>query len=279
MNFHDFWILLEDKPTRLVGDIDPTTMAGNWERMAPGTPPQSQVELGEVWNLVRRLSNNNINRVWMKIVLEGKVFPGVDVYQGSLAGMVKIPDIQGTVLGRISPEGDFYCEPKKIEGKIISQVMIAPTPCEYDNEERAMLSSIVIHELRHAMDFHELKSTAGPNYIQDKGSHYEIDMDLYARNIFEARAMADQVKILITTLGGAERAKRVLRESILARESVPRLRDSMLELVDLLCSNKNENLENPPAIVIRDENKIEQSIGMVRDIVESFKFSRFVRKT
>ena len=278
MNFHDFWILLEDKPTRIVGNIDPASIARIWDRMSPGIPPQSQIELGEVWNLVRRLSNNNINKVWMKVVLEGKVFPGIDVYQGDLAGMVKIPDVRGTVLGRIG-DGDFYCEPKKIEGKIVSQVMIAPPPCEYDNEERAMLSSIVIHELRHAMDFHELKSTAGANYIQDKGSHYEFDMDLYARNILEARAMADQVKILITTMGGAERAKHVLRESILGRESIPRLRDSMIELVDLLCAGKNESLENPPAIVIRDENKIEQAVEMVRHIVESFKFSRFVRKT
>lgn len=276
MNFRD-WILLEEKPTRIVGNTDPTTMAGVWDLLSPGNPAQSQVNIGEVWNMVRKLSNNNINRVWMKVLLEGFNFPGIGIYEADLAKMVKIPDIEGTVQGGITSKAEFYCTPQKIGDKIVSEVMIATPPCEYDNEERAVLSSIIIHELRHAIDFHELKSTVGADYTQDRGSHYEIDMDLYARNIFEARAWADQTKILMTTLGGCERTKRVIQESILARGFIPRLRESMLEFVNLICRGKTESFENPPAIVVQDENKIEQVVELVRHIVESFKFSRFIK--
>lgn len=277
MDFYRFWTILENKPTRVVGNIDPASIARIWDRMSPGIPPQSQIELGEVWNLVRKLSNNNVNRIWMKMLLEGLSFPGIRIYEDDLVKMVKIPDMKGTIQGAISSRAEFYCQPQKMEGNISSQVMIAPPPCEYDNEERAILSSMVVHELRHAIDFHELKDTTTIDYNQDKGTHYEIDMDLYARNIFEARAWADQTRILMTTLGDGERTKRVIQESILARGFIPRLRESMLEFVDLLGRNKNESLENPPAIVIQDDNKIEQSVELIRHIVESFKFSRFVK--
>ena len=273
MNFFRMWELLE-ADYRVVGSTDPVTMAGNWDRMAPHEPAQNLVNLGEVWKLVRALSNNQINRVWMNI-FKHEPIPGYILFQGNLADFIKTDGVEGSIVGGISPDPEFYCHPEKVGDKIVSEVMIAPPPVEYDNEERAMLSSIVIHELRHAIDFHEFKKTMDMDYYRKRDTHIELDMDLYARNIFEARAHADQVKILITTLGDGERAKRVIRESILARGFIPRLRESMLELVDILCGLR-ENTE-PTVMVARDENKIEQVVELVRHICESFKFSRFVK--
>jgi hypothetical protein len=281
MNFYKMWRLLEDKDGKIVGSIDPTTIAKSWDRMSPGNPAQNLVDIGEVWRLVRAISNHPTNNIWIKIIQHGMSFNNssgqlVQVYKNDLSKIVKIPNISGEIKGAITIDAQFYCLPDKVGDKISSEVMIAPPPCLYDNEERAMLSSIIIHELRHAMDFHEFKNTTHDlKYTIDKGTHYEIDMDLYARSVFEARAHADQVKILLTTLGDKERTKRVIQQSILARGFIPSLRESMIELVDMIGS-LNENID-PPAIVAVDENKIEQAVELLRHICESFKLSRFVK--
>lgn len=273
MNFRD-WILEEEKPTRIVGSTDPTTMSGVWDRMSPGNPAQNLVDMNEVWNLVRKLSNDKINEMWMRMVVEGLRIPEVTVYQNTLDKMVKIDGIIGVIEGRISNQVAFSCDSGKFQDRNASIVTIAPPPCRYDNKERAVLASCVIHELRHAIDVHEIDVSI--DHTRDMGSHYEMDMDLYARNVYEARAWADQTKAIVNFLGG-ERAKEALRKSILAGGFIPSLLESMLELVDLICAGKNESIENPPAIVVRDENKVYQAVELVRRIVESFNFSRFVR--
>jgi hypothetical protein len=115
------------------------------------------------------------------------------------------------------------------------------------------------------------------DYTRDMGTHYEIDIDEYARNILECRAHADQVKNLINTLGGGERARRALRETAIAKMFVPELRDSMLELVDILCA-KNESF-SPPAIVRTvDRHESERAVDILEKICESFRLEHFLRE-
>lgn len=276
-----------DKPTLSRGSTDPRTMAGNWERLAPQNPVQNQVDINRVWSMVRRMSNNEANRAWVELIERvGTKLPDVTVFKSPLDEMVKVPGIMGVVSGEISQEDPgFYCSPMtkdetgELRGKVANLVRIAPPPLVYTNDDRALLAGIILHELRHAIDFHEMGGTMGSiDYTRDMGTHYEINIDEYARNILECRAHADQVKNLISTLGGGERARRALRETAFSRIFVPELRDSMLELVDLLCS-KNENF-SPPAIVRTvDRNESERAIDIIENICESFRLERFLKKS
>lgn len=283
MDFYRFWTILENAPTRVVGDTDPTTIATAWKRLGP--TDRLPLDMNELWSLVMKVGDPARNRSFLDTVALDREPEDVEVYKNRLDAILNAPGIIGTVTGRIAGRNpDFSCRPKKNlwnaaygEKTIESHVLIAPPPLDYGRDDLALLSSIVVHELRHAHDFHETDGAAAGavDYYRDKGTHVEIDMDLYARNILECRAHSDQVRHLIKTMGGGEKAKRVLVESVLAGMFIPRLRDSMIELVGLLCST-NESRE-PPAIVAKSEDHVSEAVGLVRKICESFKFSRFVR--
>lgn len=280
-----------DKPTRVVGSTDANTMARTWERLAPRDPVQNLVYTNELWTLVKRLSNNKSNRAWMELVAGHELSaPDVTVYRNGIDKMVKVPGIIGQVTGEISfGNPGFHCQPVtrkqamerdvELPGRLANLVRIAPPPLIYTNEDRSVLAGIVLHELRHAIDFHEMGDTMNAvNYTRDMGTHYEIDVDEYARNILECRAHADQVKNLINTLGGGEPARHALTETTIARMLVPELRDGMIELIDMLCAAKNENLE-PPAIVRRAErNEIDRTVDLIQGICERFRIERYLRK-
>jgi len=273
LNFHRFWTILEEKPVRVVGDADVPTVARTWKSLGPQSPAHEQLNLNEVWRMVMLIGDPANNRAWKETVLLGVDPPEKEVYSNRLESMVNVPNIKGTVAGRISPKNArFHCENRKLE----SHVLIAPAPLEYGKDDLAMLSSIVVHELRHAMDFHEIGAMDVGSYFNDKGTHMEINMDLYAQNVLEARAHADQVKYLIKIMGGGDKAKRILVESTLARGLVPRLRECMIEFIDMACEQPVGESWNPPAIVARAENHAEQAVDLVKEICESFKFSRYV---
>jgi hypothetical protein len=282
MNFYEMWMLLE-KDTIVTGKTDPTTMAATWDRLAPQNPAQNLIDTGEMWKLTRSISNSPINRAWIRKVVLDESIPETIVYRERLGKMVKIDDIQGTVTGRISADPDFYCYPKHNlmlaglgEKSIESHVMISPPPLEYDNEDRAVLASVIVHELRHAMDFHEMGDRMNIDYNKDMGTHFELNMDDYARNILECRAHVDQVKNLVSTLGGGERARKVLREAALSRMMIPELRQSMIELVDLVCTT-NESLEPPQEVVSIENHDVEKIVDILEKVCRSFKFKNFVR--
>lgn len=285
MNFHRFWTILENKPTTVVGEADPSSIAAAWKNLAPHD--RLPVEMNELWRLVMSVGDPAKNRSYQESVALGTKPKSMEVYKNRLDALLNLPGITGTATGRIVDYdlAEFHCRSRKNlfgaalgESPVESHVLIAPPPLEYMRDDLALLSSIVVHELRHAADNHETKgATIGVDrYETDRGTHYEINMDLYARNILECRAHADQVRHLVETMGGGEKARRVLAESILARALVPRLRDSMLELVGLLCA-RNESWE-PPAIVARSEDHVGSAVELVREICESFRFSRFVRR-
>lgn len=279
MDFYRFFNILEN--IRIVGDTDPTTVAGAWKRLAP--TDRLPVEMNELWRLVMAVSDPARNRSYLEIVALGSRPKDLEVYKNRINALLNLPGLLGTVTGKIVDyeKADFHCRPRTNmmsaalgDKGVESHVLIAPPPLEYGKDDLALLSSIVVHELRHAADFHETDGAAAgaEDYYRDK---LTIDIDLYARNILECRAHADQVRHLVETMGGGEKARRVLVESVLARALVPRLRDSMLELVDLLCA-RNESWE-PPAVVARSEDHVGAAVELVRGICESFRLSRFVR--
>ena len=282
MNFYEMWELLE-KRTIVTGRTDPTTMSRTWERLAPQNPAQNLIYTGEMWKLTRLISNSPMNRAWISKVVLDRPIPETILYRESLGKMVKINDILGSVTGSISPEPDFHCLPKRnlmraaLGEKVMieSHVLISPPPLEYDNEDRALLASVVVHELRHAMDFHEMGDRMNIDYHKDMGTHFELDMDAYARNILECRAHVDQVKNLVSTLGGGERARKVLKERALARMMIPELQASMIELIDLICTT-NENLEPPAEVVNIENHDVEKILDILEKVCESFKFKNFV---
>lgn len=286
LNFREFI----DKPTIFRGTTDPSTMARNWERLAPQDPVQNQVNMNQVWRLVRRLSDNDSNRAWMDLVArhELKGVPDIPVGQFSLDEFFKKEGLIGQVYGEIAfKDPGFHCQPVTrkqalergvdLPGKVASFVRIAPPPLVYTNEDRSVLAGIVLHELRHAIDFHDMEGTmsSGDEYTKDMGTHYEIDVDAYAKNILECRAHADQVKNLISTLGGGGKARHALRETALARMLVPALRDSMIELIDLLCG-LNENLDPPAIVRTVDRHETERALDILENIIERFRIRRYL---
>lgn len=280
-----------DKPTIARGTTDPNTMARNWERLAPQDPIQNHVNNNEVWRLVKRLSDNDSNRAWKDLVsrYDLKGVPDITVYRNGIDEFFKKKGVVGQVHGEIAfKDPGFHCQPvtrKQAEergvdlpGKVASFVRIAPPPLVYTNEDRSVLAGVVLHELRHALDFHDMEGTmsSGADYTKDMGTHYEIDVDLYARNILECRAHADQVKNLINTLGGGNKARHALRETALARMLVPALRDSMLELIDLLCG-MNENLDPPAIVRTVDRHETERILDILENIIESLRIRRYLK--
>lgn len=272
MNFYEMWTILE-KETRVVGNTDPSTMARAWERMQPQEPVMNHLRMSEVWKITRNLSDQDLNRAWMYAVTIGLPIQTTSVYKERLTKIVK-KEIRGTIEAEIGQEIDFYCGP--INGNQGIHVMIATTPMIYSKYDKVTLTSIIVHELRHSMDFHEMGNFKPADYTRDMGTHYEINMDDYARNIIEARAHVDQIKNLVYTMGGGEEAKKVLKESALMRMAIPEIRQSMIEFIDLIFST-NESF-NPPAIIMKHEkHEVEQAVDLIQKICESFKFSNFVK--
>lgn len=274
MNFYEMWQILE-KNTIVTGKTDPVTMSRRWERLAPQNPAQNLIDTGEMWKLARLISNSPTNRAWIHSVVLDRPIPETIVYREKLGKMVKINDIVGTVTGGVGPDPEFQCTPKKHPDHIESHVLIMPPPLEYDNEDRAILASVIVHEIRHAIDFHEMGNTMNIDYNRDLGTHFEINMDDYARNILECRAHVDQAKNLVNTLGG-ERARKALRDGALARMMIPELRQSMIELVDLICAT-NENLEPPQEVVSIENHDVEKTLDILERVCRSFKFKNFVK--
>lgn len=287
----DFRRMIEILESRAMptGTTDPVTMARTWERLAPGNPAQNLLEMDEVWRMAFAVSDNGKNRrLWQSMVVGSGSPDDLLVYSNRLGAITKVPDILGHATGAISAENPgFYCEPRKRPNfmaaahgmkapGIESHVHVAPPPLEYDNRDRAMLVGIIVHELRHAMDFHEMGDTMGQtSYNRNKGTHVEIDIDEYGRNVLESRAHADQVKSIIQSMGGGERARSALRETTLAGMFVPRLRESMLELIDLLCGI--EESYRPEVQVRVERDQAEQAVAIIREICESFEFRKYVR--
>lgn len=274
MNFYEMWTILE-KETRVVGNTDPSTMAKTWGLMMPQEPVMNQLRMSEVWKITRNLSDQDLNRAWMYTVAIGSPIQTTSVYRERLTKIVK-KEIRGVIEAEIGQEMDFHCRPINGNQGIESHVMIATTPMIYSKDDKVVLTSIIVHELRHSMDFHEMGNFKVADYTRDMGTHYEINMDDYARNIVEARAHVDQIKNLVYTMGGGEEAKKVLKESVLMRTLIPEIKQSMIEFIDLIFST-NESFENPAIVMKHEKHEVEQAVDLVQKICESFKFSNFVK--
>lgn len=270
---------------RIKGSIDPVSVADMWMRSRPrGDDRTNQMEM---WEVVGLLSDNRTNAFLIRnkdaSMPEERV-----LYRKSACGNLLAcsgddnPDLAFAGISTSRPRFEFVAFRRN--DSVLGEVHLFPSPLTYRNDDRAMLFGIVQHELRHHMDFLDNgRMPIETDYLHRSSDGYELDVDAYSRNITEMRAHADQAAALLRIMGGAENAKKAIRESQFGSMMVSDMTDAMMAFIEAL-DKENESAVaresiDPPAIVAKSEDHdVRKLVGHLERMCEVMRFSNNVRR-
>lgn len=269
---------------KIVGSIHPPSVADMWMRARPkGDDRTNQMEM---WTLVGLLSDRTTNQT---IMVAPSLAPrGGNLYDKKICGgLLTCYEEKGnnralaTVVSDPSKTRFELRVAGPQNGPFDAVLIIAPTALTYKVEDQAMLFGFVQHELRHFMDFmdHNWKPVKDLEYTRVIPGGYEIDIDLYTRNITEMRAHADQATAIIRIMGSAENAKKAIADSRLASGMIPEIRESMMLFIDLLAKEASiSEMVEPPAVVVRSEDHdVRKLVSHLERMFEVMRFSNNIR--
>lgn len=268
---------------KIKGQIDPTSVADMWMRSRPRG--DGRVNQMEMWQLVGILSDNKTN-IDMAIDKGGPAGEKTLYNKKTCGGLLACPGDQNPdlSLGGIAKDpamSRFEFQSFRKGVAFFGELHFFPAPMRYANDDRAMLFGIVQHELRHYMDF--LDNERRPietGYLRDSAGGYELDLDAYSRNITEMRAHADQAAELLRIMGGAENAKKAIRESQFGLMMVSELSEAMMAFIDALDRQNGSvaaEAAEPTAVVVRSEDhEVRRLVGHLERMCEVMKFSNNV---
>lgn len=155
-----------------------------------------------------------------------------------------------------------------------ASIIILNVPMVYDYDDKLLLRSSIIHELRHAADYHEFRSKGGNPKDFSSEHLYEINLELYAKHIHEARAYAEQLRWLMKKLNNKTDVVMALLSGPLG------ISDSLHQFAQVFLKElTNESYQHhlePPSIV--DTDTQDQVVNLLKKIFEIMRFSNNVRK-
>lgn len=267
------------------GKIDPSSVADLWLRGKP--KDENRTNPMEMYFFVGALSDKNANLV--AAVHSNSLNQDLVVYDKPISKNLLVDDYNslGDAVSLITKNPNrFQCSfiaREKEKNNFIGYILFAHPPSYYDEKDKFVIFSILQHELRHAMDFVDNNNKPIPNdYVFPKSDgSYEIDVDLYSRNITEVRAHSDQARIILKLLG-RKLAKDAIKTSKFTLAD-SEMREAMLILIDALADEAGvaesiEGIVNPPAVVVKSEDhEIRKLENHLVKILELLKFSNFVR--
>lgn len=250
----------------------------------PKDSVQSQINRIEVARLISKLVDPEVNGALGLLLLLDLPVKDHIVYQEDISKVLRRPEVEGLMAGGVvSPDSElsgFRCVTQKTEdGKNKTHVLIMPIPLIYELEDISVLSGIIVHELRHALDKQELtEENPEEDYTNMTDEAIEIDVGKYAKNILECRAHAEQARHMIEIFDSGEKAKAALQKSLMAKGMIPSIRESMMMLIDLLCQKNESVLELEPETIspIQQQKTANQVIDILFKIIKVFKFSNYI---
>lgn len=271
--------------TKKKGKIDPASIANLWFRGKP--QDEDRTNHMEMYYFVGALSNKEANLV--AAIHPNSLTQDLIVYNKPISKNLLVEEYEAleNAVSLITKN------PKMFQCSFVSReqnkdnftgfILFAHPPSYYDDKDRFVLFSILQHELRHAMDFVDNNNKPIPNdyMFPNKDGGYEIDVDLYSRNITEVRAHADQAKVILKLLG-RKLAKEAIKTSKFTLADTE-MREAMIILIDALAdeasiSENISDIANPPAIVVKSEDhEVRKLENHLTKILELLKFSNFVK--
>ena len=96
-------------------------------------------------------------------------------------------------VGEVTPDVN-----KSIFRFIKGEIDIIHPPVIYDNTDKKLLFSVILHELRHAQDW------INPNIKFNPVRYNEFNIEKYVSSLVECRAYSEQLRSLMLELGGVE---------------------------------------------------------------------------
>lgn len=236
----------------------------------------------EMWKLVGLLSDDNANIHLIKELRKGRVPADASLYRETMCGGLlscdrkENPDLAMAGISVADPR--FQVETTQKFGGFFADLSVYTPPATYLIEDKAMLFGIVQHELRHFMDFLDngRRPVDTDYYLQ---GDYDIDLDRYSRNITEMRAHADQAASLLRIMGGADNAKKAIKQSHFGMAMVPEMTKAMMSFIDMLDEeNAVKEFVEPPGVVVRSEDhEVRALVGHLQKMFEVMRLSNSIR--
>ena len=235
----------------------------------------------EVKNFAGTISNPVYNAILLFNMISGKKFTLKTVYGpkeicGNLLNIKS--DHIADAGGMITDENNLQKMMVSIDKNDKANLIISIKPMTYLESDEMLLKGIIIHELRHAADYHSYMEKGGDPDNFGSAIFSEVDLVLYAKHIFEARAYAEQLKWLMKKLNNnVDLILEMLKRGLGLPDPIYQFAEAFLK--ELVKQNRNESFQHhiePPAVIDTDtENQV---VNIINKIIEVMRFSKNTRK-
>jgi hypothetical protein len=235
----------------------------------------------EVEKFAETISNPVYNAILLFNIISGKKFTLKTVY-GPKEICGNLLNIKSTHIedagGMITDEDHLQKMMVSIDENDKANLIISIKPMSYTDTDETLLKGIIIHELRHAADYHSYMEKGGDPNRFGSAIFSEIDLVLYAKHIFEARAYAEQLRWLMKKLNNnVDLILKMLKRGLGLPDPLYQFAETFLK--ELIKQNKNESFQHniePPAVV--DSDAEDQAVIAMNKIIEIMRFSKNTRK-
>lgn len=276
MNFKD-WLKSKQEP---VVDL--------WSRTSVDT---SFIKEKGVNDFVDRMTNTTILGMMIGIIFNGRTVDN-EIYKAKIGGNLisirskKLQEAKGVISSQSKPVFGFY-----MIGQNAGNMLIQFPPAIFDNEDKKVLKSIIIHESVHAYDW-------ATDRINDDYPIGDIlfNIDKYTRNLFEVRAFVAQLKVLMKEINdinllinqltnGPFAVKEELIPIIMQylrknlSEGIGKLVMPIATAASLMGQTDSHAPSTPTPITFKQEShSIQQAAKIIKNIINKMKFANFIQK-
>lgn len=261
---------------------DKAGVAQRWLSALPGE--KSAIIESEVWVFVEAMANPKKNGAAFNKLIRHISFPS-DIRYGPKKICGNLLTINSDLLKDAT--GQIISNPRETmfglgaEGDVLGELLISHPPLVFAMEDKALLASIIRHELRHGMD---IASMGGGMGIEPSGSLIETDFDGYLSHVLEARAYSDQLRWLLQIMGNnIDSVLRLLRKPPFGF-SPDMVECSKYFLQDFIKSSTvheslglSINNASKKSINNKVDKNVETAARLVAAIMEGFRFKNYVR--
>lgn len=183
-------------------EIDSADIANFWQSLRPSP----KINPTGIKSFSKRFTNIDVTSHFLNLIRQGRQVVQI-VYQKPISGNLveikdeRLRDATGLYDSRQPPDFSFF-----MEGEEAGRLLIRIPPVIIQNEDAIFLEGIISHESAHAADWID------PNIKEEypTGNRFDMDMSLYAKNLYEARGNLVQIEVMIKKAGGVREALEII---------------------------------------------------------------------
>lgn len=173
-------------------------------------PAENDLRYNEVAvnEFVEKMADNNLNAYAVFLLLTRRTQFDINQVRYNARIAENLIEAENISLGRAKgivtghyKESAFRFYPKGVK---VGNIEIIHPPVIYDATDKHLLKGVIIHELRHAQDFAEGR--------QVDAVSYRFDPQTYMYSLSEARAWADQLMNLVSSIDSPEKVIQALNQ-------------------------------------------------------------------